>query len=382
MLFLGALCAVGPLSIDMYLPAMPHLVSAFHITASEIQLSIAIYLGGVLVGQLIYGFMSDRYGRKPPLYAGLLIYSLSSYVCSYAGIDWFIAMRFFQGLGGSVGTVIARAMIRDRMSTSEAARAFSTLMLVVSVAPLTAPLLGTALLEVGGWRAIFVLMGLFGTLLLMTSMAMPETLCAKRAATSGWWRQLQILGRILWDRSFLTYTLSNGFLQGGMYAYISMSSFVVVNVYEKSPRFFSIVFAINSLGMVVAAQFNSRLTQKVALARIVEGALWVSVASSMVLVSLPSRPAVAVLLVVILIYLTTIGFVAPNAAALALTRHAANAGSASALLGTLLFGIGALSGAIVSRVLVDAPTRALVWVMASSSVLATVMFYMSPGRGQ
>lgn len=376
--FLGGLCALGPVSLDMYLPAMPRIAATFGVAGNDVQLSVASYLAGVLLGQLVHGLASDRYGRKPPLCAGLLIYSISSFACAcLEQADWFVALRFGQGFGGSAGMVIARAMIRDRSDTREVARSLSLLMLIVSVVPLTAPLLGATLVGVSGWQAIFGLMGAAGVILLVATIGSPETRGANVYGPSGCGRLLEIVGGILQDRQFIAYTLSNGLLQGGMYAYISMSSIVVMQVHKQSPNVFGAIFAANSLGMVVAARVNARAVRRLALRRIVEKALWISAAMSMSVACLPEL-TLSLLLLVTFVYTAMIGFVAPNSAAMALARHAGHAGAASALLGTLLYGIGAIGSAVASHILPDAPTRALILVMATCSTLATLAFYGAP----
>ncbi|RDV00053.1 MFS transporter [Trinickia dinghuensis] len=361
----------------MYLPAAAHMAVAFGVGANEIALSVPSYLAGVLIGQLAHGFASDRYGRKPPLYVGLLIYSVSSFACACVGrVDWFVALRFLQGIGGSVGMVLTRAMIRDRTDTRDAARAFSALMLIASVAPLMAPLLGATLLHMGGWRVIFASMGSFGVILFAVCRALPETLDRSRrdldtrSPGPHHWRE------IFRDRQFVACALSSGFLQGGMYAYIAMSAIVFLDEYGLSSGRFGIMIAANSLGMVVAAQINAWLIRRVDLQSIVRWGLWTSVASLMFLAGFAEKPPASVLFAAVFVYLSTIGFVAPNSAAIALARHTDSAGSAAALLGSLLFGIGVASGAIVTHVLPDTPTRALMLVMAACSALATLVFYL------
>ncbi|MEX3956171.1 multidrug effflux MFS transporter [Trinickia sp. EG282A] len=377
--FLGGLCSIGPVSIDMYLPAMPRIATTFGVARGDVQLSVTTYLVGVLVGQLVHGLASDRYGRKPPLCAGLLIYSVSSIACAcIERADCFIALRFAQGFGGSAGMVIARAMIRDRTDTHEVARAFSLLMLIVSVVPLAAPLFGAAILGLSGWQAMFALMGALGVALLAGSIVSPETRSGDASVPSGRKRQFHALGGILASRRFIAYTLANGLLQGGMYAYVSMSSVIIVDAYERSPRAFGIMFATNSVGMVITARINAWLVRRFALRRIIERALWISVATSIPIAAAPEQPTLAMLLAVVFFYTAMIGFVAPNAAAMALADHAEHAGAASALLGTLLYGIGAISSVVASHIVPGTPVRALFVVMGACSALATLALYVAP----
>nr|WP_275895787.1 multidrug effflux MFS transporter [Trinickia diaoshuihuensis] len=376
---LGALCSIGPISIDMYLPAAATLTVAFGSAPSHIALSIPSYLVGVLIGQLTHGFVSDLYGRKRPLYAGLVIYAGSSFACSCTQtVDWFIALRFLQGIGGSAGMVLARAMVHDRTDLQERARTFSTLMLAASVAPLVAPLVGAGLLEVGGWRAIFWSMGTVGLALLALSVAMPETLPIDRRALTGSDRAPYGWREILYDRQFITWACTSGFLQGGMFAYFAMSARVFVDAYGLSSGLFSATFAANSLGMVIAAHVNGLLVLRLALKRVAKSALWVSLVPVLALLALYERPPTFLLLGSVFVYLSMIGFVAPNSAAIALARHAERAGFASALLGTLLFGIGAASAAIAAHVMPWAPERSLMLAMLGCSALAILCTYMTP----
>lgn len=363
----------------MYLPAAAKLAVAFEAEANEVALAIPSYLVGVVIGQLVHGSASDLYGRKRPLCIGLLIYTISSFVCMCVqSIDWFLALRFFQGLGGRAGMVLARAMVHDSTDLRQRARTFSILMLTASAAPLFAPLGGAGLLELGGWRAIFGAMGSIGLALLLLTKAMPETLDrSKRTRTvgayvSGNWFE------IVTDRQFNTWALSSGLLQGGMFAYFAMSATVFIDVYGLSPRLFSIAFAANSLGMVIAAQINARLIRRLPLVPVVRWALWASLVPSLALACSYEKPPALLLFANAVLYLSTIGFVAPNSAAMALTGHSDRAGAASALLGTLLHSVGALSAAVAAHILPGAPVRALILVMSACSVLATLTSYMAP----
>lgn len=374
---LGALCSIGPASIDMYLPAAIDVAAELDAKADQIALLVPSYLAGIVIGQLLHGFASDLYGRKPLLFIGLLIYSASSFACACLGrADWFMALRFAQGFGGSVGMVLSRAMIQDRADLREMARTFSLLMLVSSAAPLIAPMLGATLHRMSGWRSIFIAMGSFGVILLALCSALPETLDRDRRASLARGRRPGVWREILCDSQFIVWTLCNGLLQGGMYAYVSLSAIVLIGEYELTSEVFSVIIAAGSLGMVASALINARLIRGIALQSIVRSALWAAVASAVFPAVFFNSPPLPILLAAVFMYLSTIGFVAPNAAAVALGRHAERAGSASALLGTFLFGIGAASGAIAAHILHSAPTRALMVLMVASSALAALVFHM------
>ena len=350
---LGALCALGPLALDLYLPAAGGLALEFGAERPVVAWSVVSYLLGMVFGQLLYGPFSDRCGRKPPLQVGLLLYTVAALGCILVGsAEGFIALRGLQGLGACAGMVIARAVVRDLSSGAAAARLFSQLMLVVSAAPLLAPSLGAFLLQYGGWRALFGVMAGFGVLcLLVVRRAMTESLPPERRLPASWRLAFRNYGMLMRDQQFLGYTICNGLVQAGMYAYIAVSAPLFINEYGLSPAQYGILFGVNSLGMIVAAQVNVQLIKHYALSNIVSHTLvflLVLVLLGMLAASDGTRLPLPVLLGGLFCFLSCIGLIAPNAAALALAAHGAHAGTASALMGTLLFAIGAGCGIVVS----------------------------------
>lgn len=371
---LGAICAIGPLSIDMYLPGALAIASEVNFDGPGVQLSVVSYLIGLIIGQLIYGPISDHVGRKPPLYAGIILYVAASIACSLVNnVTDFILLRFFQGLGGCAGMVIARAIIRDKTAMVGAARAFSLLMLIVSVAPLLAPLLGAILLLHWGWRSMFIVMAAFGIFCLIgIFLALKETLLITNTKSL----TLKIIVNDYWhvfkEREFIKNTLCNGLAQGCMYAYISGSSFVLMDLYGVSPQHYALIFSLNSFGMIVASQINVFLISRFTVEKIMSLTLNTLGCVSVLALIVIDEPPLLLLLFSFFFSLSCIGLIAPNAAALALAGHAQHAGAASALMGTLIFVIGALCGVAVTM-LHDGSMRPLVFIMAMCGITSALL---------
>lgn len=381
---LGSLCAVGPLSIDMYLPAIPAIANNFRVSESIVQLSVVSYLVGMLIGQLVFGIISDQIGRKRPLYLGLLLYVVASTMCIITHSSTvFIAMRLVQGLGGCAGMVIARAVVRDRTVGIDSARAFSMLMLVVSVAPLLSPLAGAALLHEYGWRVLFVVMASFGaSCLVAVHYTMHETVVLRERSAMSWRKAFTGFVTLLRCQTFMTYTLCNGLAQGAMYAYITGSPFVLIELYKLSPQAYSGLFALGSLGMIAASQINARLVAHFPLDTIIH---WSALALAMLGLGGLLTPADELgplsLGAGVFLCLTCLGFIAPNCAACALENQGSRAGIASALLGTILFAVGAFCGAAVA-IFHDASARPLVCVMAACGISSFIVHRIAVQKNQ
>ncbi|HEY3424125.1 MAG TPA: multidrug effflux MFS transporter, partial [Negativicutes bacterium] len=258
---LGALSAFGPLSIDMYLPALPNLANDLNTSTSLAQLSLTACLFGLALGQIFAGPISDIRGRRGPLLAGLFIYVISSLMCVFAPTVWiFIIMRFIQGLAGSAGIVISRAAVRDLYSGSEMTRFFALLMLVNGAAPILAPVLGGQILQVTSWRGIFIVLSAIGIFMLVTILwGFRETLPATLRSNSGINNTFITFRTLIKNRKFMGYALGQGFVSAAMFAYIAGSPFVIQNIFGVSPQMFSLFFAINGLGIIIASQITGRL---------------------------------------------------------------------------------------------------------------------------
>lgn len=349
-LLMGALTAIGPLSIDMYLPSFPAIAAELE-AVGQVELTLASFFTGLALGQLFYGPLSDRFGRKPPLYAGLGLFTLASFGAAWAdSISALILWRFVQGLGGCAGMVIARAVVRDRCTPPEAARAFSLLILVMGLAPILAPLAGSYLLVVSDWRTIFVMLSLFGGLCLL---ALWRGLTESHPPSTTPLRLRKVLsayGQLLQDRIFMSHTLASALVFTGLFAYIAGSPFVLMQLHGLSPQHYGWIFGGNALGLIVAAQINVRLLRRYGMDVILRQALRVAAGAGLFLTVLALLHALSLplLLAGLFTFITSMGFIAPNASAQALAHHGAQAGTASALMGALQFLLATLAGAAMS----------------------------------
>ena len=343
---LGALSAFGPLSMDMYLPGLPSMAGDLSAPAWAAQLTITTSMLGLAAGQLVAGPISDARGRRRPLLIGLAAYMATSLLCAMAPNIWLLlAFRLIQGVAGAAGIVIARAIVRDLHTGVAAARFFALLMLVGGLAPILAPLLGGALLHVTDWRGIFVVLAGIGAVLLLAAWAMlAETLPAARRHAGGLVATVRVFGGLVRDRAFLGYTLSAGLTFGAMATYISGSPFVLQDIHGISPQLFSVLFALNAVGIMLASQVSRSLVGRYGPRAMLTAGVSIGVVGGLgVLVSVVADLGLAGLLPSLFVMVSSVGMVLPNAAALALADHPRTAGSASALLGLAQFAIGALA---------------------------------------
>ncbi|MFQ6199269.1 multidrug effflux MFS transporter [Streptomyces sp. NPDC000405] len=353
-LVLGGLTALPPLSMDMYLPALPEVTSALGSSAATIQLTLTACLMGMALGQLIVGPMSDRWGRRRPLLVGMVVYVLATAACAVAPTtELLIGCRLAQGLAGAAGIVIARAVVRDLYDGVAMARFFSTLMLISGVAPVVAPLIGGQILRLTDWRGVFVVLTVIGLLLtLVVWRRLDETLPPARRQDGGLGQALRTMRGLLADRVFTGYMLAGGFAFAALFAYISASPFVVQDIYGASPQTFSLLFGLNSIGLVLVGQINGKVlvgrvsldkTLAVGLAVITLAAGALLLMTSGVLGEVGLVPVSAGLFVL----MSAMGLAMPNTNAQALMRSRDAAGSASALLGTSTFLLGAIASPLV-----------------------------------
>jgi DHA1 family bicyclomycin/chloramphenicol resistance-like MFS transporter len=371
LILLGALTAIGPLSIDMYLPAFPSLERELAATPGAAELTLAGFFIGMAGGQLFWGPLSDRFGRKPPLYAGLALFALASLGCALAAsITALTFWRVLQALAGSAGMVITRAVVRDRCGAREAARAFSMLILVMGLAPILAPLLGGWLSAALGWRAIFYLLTAFAlACLLAIRLGLAESHDTRHEPPLNLGGLLRGYGGLLANRAFLGYSLSGGLALAGMFAYIAGSPFVLIQLGGIPTARFGWVFGANALGFVIASQLNARALKSHAPSRLLRRALWLPAGSGIALALQAGNGAFSLplFLLGLFLYVASLGFIVPNASANALATHGQQAGTASALLGALQFGLATLAGIGVSR-LHDGSARPLTLLLALCGV--------------
>ncbi|QIB49139.1 multidrug effflux MFS transporter [Streptomyces aureoverticillatus] len=354
-LILGGLTAMPPLSMDMYLPALPEVTNALHAPAATIQLTLTACLMGMALGQLVVGPMSDKWGRRRPLLVGLLVYVLATAICALAPTaELLIAFRLLQGLAGAAAIVIARAVVRDLYDGVEMAKFFSTLMLISGVAPIVAPLIGGQVLRLTDWRGIFVVLTVIGVALtLLVWRRLPETLAPADRHDGGTVEALRTMRGLLADRVFTGYMVAGGFAFAALFAYISASPFVIQEIYGASPQTFSLLFGVNSVGLIIVGQINGKLlVGRVSLDKALGFGLAVITLAAAALLLMTSGVfgddiGLVPIAVGLFVLMSAMGLAMPNTNALALmrTRHAA--GSASALLGTSSFLIGAIASPLV-----------------------------------
>ncbi|MGJ7551906.1 multidrug effflux MFS transporter [Pseudomonas alloputida] len=349
-LILGALSAFGPLAIDFYLPAFPAMAQAFATDEKHVQATLAAYFLGLSIGQLAYGPVADRFGRRKPLLFGVALFTLASLACAYApNLDTLIVARFVQALGGCAGMVLSRAIVSDKCDPVASAKVFSQLMLVMGLAPILAPMLGGVLVNVAGWQSIFLALSLFSAAsLLAVSLGLPESLPAHmpRQPLSGALRQYL---RLLADRVFIGHALTGGIAIAGMFAYIAGSPFVFIKLYGVPAEHYGWLFGSNAAGFILVAQVNARLLAKRAPAFLLVRAVWLYLAAGLVLLAVAAlRPAqLWPLLVPLFICIASLGCIIPNASACAMSGQGARAGSASALMGCLQFSVAAGAASLV-----------------------------------
>lgn len=347
---LGSLSALGPLSIDMYLPAFPQIAEEFNTSASLTQVSLTACLIGLAVGQLVIGPISDVKGRRKPLLIGMLLYAIVSIICMFSTSIWaFIGLRFVQGLAGAAGLVISRASVRDLYSGPELIRFMATLMIINGVAPILAPIIGGEVLNYTSWKGVFGLLSVFGIIMLIgIYYSLGETLPEDRRSRGGLLNTLRTFGSLLKDKSFIGYVLMQGFVMASMFAYISGSSFVLQGIYEMSVREYSIMFGINGLGIVIAGQCAGRLAHKFApKSMIVTGLSMSGFGSILLLLAVFANLPLAFVVVGLFFVVSSVGLINTTATSLALEKQGERAGSASAMLGTTSFLFGGIVAPIV-----------------------------------
>ncbi|MFE7098631.1 Bcr/CflA family multidrug efflux MFS transporter [Streptomyces erythrochromogenes] len=351
---LGGLTALPPLSMDMYLPALPQVTDVLNSPAATIQLTLTACLAGMALGQLVIGPMSDKWGRRRPLLVGMVVYVLATAICALAPTaELLIAFRLLQGLAGAAGVVIARAVVRDLYDGDEMARFFSTLMLISGAAPIVAPLIGGQVLRFADWRGVFVVLtGVGAVLTLLVWRGLGETLPPERRHTGGVGSALRTMRGLLGDRVFTGYTLTGGFAFAVLFSYISASPFVVQEIYRASPQTFSLLFGLNSVGLILVGQINGKLlVGRVRLDKVLAVGLAVVLVSAVSLLLMATGAFGEVGLTPIagalFVLMSAMGIVLPNTNAQALMRTPHAAGSASALLGTSSFLVGAIASPLV-----------------------------------
>ena len=374
-LLLGFLTAVGPLSTDMYLPAFPAIEASYGTPEGTAQITLASWFAGLAFGQITQGTLADRFGRRRPLMVGLALYTLASAGCALApGLAVLTVMRAVAAFGGSAGMVLPRAVVRDLADGHAAARLMSQLMLVMGVAPILAPTLGGAMLSFATWRAIFWFATVYGALaLLAVWRLLPETLPPTGRVRLGLAGLLSRYGVVLQERTFLTNTLTGAFGTFAMFAYLSGSPPVYEELFRLTPPVYGVLFGLCAGGYIMGSQVNPRILHRFGASRVLRAGVRCYLASNLVLAGFAFYGGFGLISVFlpILAGMTSMGFVLPNTTVGALSRHAAHAGSASALMGTLQFILAAVSGT-AAGILTDGTARPMAALMLLGAVCATL----------
>ncbi|MDQ0796683.1 multidrug effflux MFS transporter [Streptomyces sp. B1I3] len=385
-LVLGGLTALPPLSMDMYLPALPAVTDALHAPAATVQLTLTACLTGMALGQLVVGPMSDRWGRRKPLLLGMVVYVLATVICAFApSAELLISFRLLQGLAGAAGIVISRAVVRDLYDGVEMARFFSTLMLISGVAPVVAPVIGGQVLRFTDWRGIFVVLTVVGLLLtLVVWKWLHETLPESERHTGGIGDALRTMRGLLADRVFTGYVVAGSLAFAALFAYVSASPFVVQEIYGASPQTFSLLFGINSIGLIAVGQINGKvLVGRISLDKALGfGLAVISLAAiALLLMTTGVFGDVGLLPVAtgLFVLMSAMGLAMPNTNTQALMRTKHAAGSASALLGTSSFLIGAIASPLVGIAGEEtAVPMAVVQVVCALSAVACFLLLCRP----
>ena len=377
-LIIGALSAFAPLSMDMYLPALPSLSRSLGGTAWEVQLTLTACLLGLAIGQLVAGPLSDRIGRRRPLLFGVGAYALASLACGLApSVPALIALRLIQGASGAAGIVIARAVVRDLYDGPALARFLALALAVNGIAPILAPIVGGQIIRFGPWRIVFLVLGLIGlALLAAAAFGLPETHARVRRAQGGVRDAMRTFRSLAVDRRFQGYALSVGLAYAAMFAYISGSPFVIEDRFGLPPQVFSVIFAVNAFGIMLAGQTSARLVHRLGARRLLRLGLGMSLTGACLLVVVGvTGLGLGGILPGFFLTVASIGLINPNATALALGRHGTDAGSASALLGLAQFVIGGAAAPLagLGGSVAEMP---MVLTMAMASVGATASYLL------
>ncbi|CAH2600882.1 Bcr/CflA family efflux transporter [Rhodovastum atsumiense] len=384
-LLLGFLTAVGPVSTDMYLPAFPAIEAALGGHAGTAQATLAAWFAGLAVGQVTQGSLSDRFGRRWPLVAGTAIYTLGTAGCALApDLATLSACRLVAAFGGSASMVIPRAIVRDLTDGHAAARMMSRLMLIMGAAPILAPSLGGLVLAFAGWQAIFWICAAYGAICCALVVAwLPDTLPPERRVRLNLAGLVSRYGAILYERSFITHALAGGFTTFGMFAYLGGSPAVFIDIYRLSPSAYGALFGACAAGFIAASQFNPFLVMRFGPGRVLRAAVRTMLLANIVLLGIAwARPADFLYVITpIFVTMACAGVILPNATVGALSRHAAHAGSASALMGTLMFVLGAVSGLLVGLAS-DGTARPMAALLAIGALAATLAELGRGGGGQ
>jgi len=381
---LGSLIAIGPLTIDMYLPALPAITEDFATTAAAVQLTLTGTLAGLALGQLLIGPLSDAFGRRAPLLAGIALHIVASVLCVLApNVGTLGVLRVVQGLGVAAASVVAMAIVRDLFSGAAFARLFSRLMLVIGAAPILAPTVGGAVLRWTQWQGVFVALAAFGLLMLVVAaVALPETLPPHRRRRGGTVESLRTYRTLLRDRTFMGLVFVAGLGMAAVFAYVSGSSFVFQDQYGLSQQEFALAFGAGAVGLIAATQINVRLLRRFSPQQILVAGLTMGTVAggALIVVAATGLGGLVSVLATLWIVLASAGLAMPNAPALAMTGYGEAAGTAAALLGAVQFGVGALAAPLVGVLGTGSLAMAVVVAGCMAGATAVMLLVVRPRR--
>lgn len=380
---LGLLAAVGPFAIDMYLPALPAIASDLDASTAATQMTLMVFFVTFGVAQIAYGPISDMIGRKPPLYFGLALFAAGGIGSGLAPtIEWLIFFRFVQGIGAAACMVVPRAVIRDLHTGVEATKLMATVMLVFSVSPILAPLIGSAVIVPFGWRAVFIAVTIVAILgLALVAFALPETLKQENRVRLTVGNLASGFGTLFRDPRFLGLTFIGGLGMASFFAFLASSSFIYIDGYGLTPMQFSLAFSVNAIGFIGASQFAAKLAGRYGFSRVIMTAVsgYTAVAITLLVVTLAGADGLATLMAGLFVAFAFLGLVIPSTMVMALDEHGPIAGLASALGGTLQFLTGAVMITIASLVF-DGTSLPMVTIIAACSVGAFTLAVLTLRR--
>lgn len=386
LLYLGSTTAIGPLAIDMYLPALKTIAIDLNTTMAEVQFSLTSFFIGIALGQFFYGPIVDRFGKRKPLLFGISLYLLGAILCAHAlNNNMLIIARFIQALGGASGMVISRVIVRDQFNKIEAAKIFSMLMLVVGLAPILAPSIGTFINAHFGWKTIFYLLSAFSFFILIRSFILiKETkkeikAQEKKSFLHELGLEFTYFKEVIFDKTFIIPSISGALMQSVLFAYIAGSAYLIMDYFKIDSQIYSLLFALNAVALIGCAQINARLVGRYKLEAIFFTAQKVNLvlATLLTIVAL-FFPTPILYIAVLMICLGSLGFTFPNSTALSLayTKHT---GRASALLGTVQFTLAAIASSLVNTIQLIHP-MAMAFVILGVSFISNIVFsfYKAP----
>ncbi|WP_158729832.1 MULTISPECIES: multidrug effflux MFS transporter [unclassified Flavobacterium] len=382
-LILGSLTALGPFSIDMYLPGFAGIAKDLNTTVANVSLTLSSYFIGISAGQLLYGPLLDRFGRKKPLFIGMLVYILASLGCVFVtDIDTFIGLRFIQAIGSCGATVASVSMVRDLFPVKDIPKVFSMLMLVVGLSPMLAPTIGGYITEDFGWHTVFFILMCMGILILIAALlGLPNTFVPDTTISLKPNPIVTGFISILKVPQFYTYAFAGAIAFSGLFTYVAASPIIFMDIYKVDAKTYGWIFAFMSLSFISASQLNSLLLRKFRSDQMIIGALVVQSIISIVFLFLALKGLLGLYetIAMLFIFLACLGISNPNTAGLTLAPFEKNAGSASALMGAIQLGLGAMASFAVG-LFVKNSILPMVFILTTSTIIALIILILGKKR--